>query len=443
MKKTPLLAWSLALVLLTLPLLARASAKIEHWTTAAGTRVYFVPTKALPILDVRIDFQAGSAYDPPGKSGLASLTTHLLDTGARVNASSLNEEQIAEKLADIAAHLSGSTDADRTGLSLRTLSSPQERVAALELLHALLVSPDFPEEALQREKTRAIAAIQEADTRPDTLAAKRFQQAIYPHHPYGVVATVASMNSLTREDVLAYWRTHFVARRAVISLIGDITRPQAEAIATQLTEGLPDAPKASASAADTLPPVTLPDAGTISLPHPAKQSHIHIGLPAIQRDAPDFFPFLVGNYVLGGGGFVSRLMKEVREKRGYAYSVYSTFDPHRLAGPFEIGLQTKRTQAADAIKVVDATLAAFLKEGPTPAELKAARQNLVDGLALRIDSNAKLLGYLAVIGFYQLPLDYLDSYADKVNAVTAEQVRAAFARYVRPAHLVTVTVAAD
>lgn len=438
MKKLPLLAWPLTLFLLALPLLAQAGTKIEHWTTASGTRVYFVATQALPILDVRIDFNAGTAFDPPGKAGLARLTTHLLDTGAHLEGQPLNEEQIAEKLADIAAQLAGSTDADRTGLSLRTLSSPKERAAALALLHALLTSPSFPDDALQREKTRSIAAIQEADTRPDTLAAKRFQQAIYPQHPYGTLATVTSVASLTREDVLNHWREHFGANRAIISLIGDITRAEAEAIAQDLTKGLPDAP-----AAKPLPPVTLPAATTIRLPHPAKQSHIHIGLPAIQRDDPDFFPFLVGNYILGGGGFVSRLMKEVREKRGYAYSVYSTFDPHRLPGPFEIGLQTQRAQATEAIKVVDATLNTFIKEGPTPAELKAARQNLVDGLALRLDSNAKLLGYLATIGFYQLPLDYLDRYADKVNAVTAEQIRAAFTRRVQPAHRVTLTVAAD
>ncbi len=434
MKKTFLLA----LFLLGLPLLSQAGAQIEHWNTVSGARVYFVATQALPILDVRIDFDAGSAYDPAGKSGLASLTTHLLDTGVRLGNEVLNEEQIAEKLADIAAQVSGSTDQDRAGLHLRTLSAPKEREAALQLLHALLTAPTFPEEAFLREKARSIAAIQEADTRPDTIAAKRFQQALYPGHPYGQIATVASMNLLTRDDVRQYWRDHFGARNAVISIIGDLSRAEAETLASRLTEALPDAPTAA-----PLPAITLPASETIRLPHPAKQSHLHLGMPALERNAPDFFPFLVGNYILGGGGFVSRLMKEVREKRGYAYSVYSTFDPQRLPGPFEIGLQTQREQAKQALEVVHATLNAFLKEGPTPAELKAAKQNLVDGLALRLDSNAKLLNYLAVIGFYKLPLDYLDTYADRVNAVTAEQIRAAFARHIQPAHLVTVAVAVD
>ncbi len=421
-----------------LPMQAQAGVNIEHWTAPSGARVYFVSSHALPILDVRIDFSAGTAYDPPGKSGVASLTNSLLDSGAKLGDVVLNEEQIAEKLADIAANLGMSTDADRAGVGLRTLVAPKEREAALALMRAVLSAPTFPDEVLAREKVRSAAAIQEAETRPDSIAARRFQQAIYPNHPYGVVPTVASIGAITRDDVTTYWRTHFGAHRAVVSIIGDVTRAEAELIAARLTDALPDAPDAV-----MLPVVTSPARIELRLPHPAMQSHIYIGLPAIKRGDADLFPLLVGNYVLGGGGFVSRLMKEVREKRGYAYSVYSYFDPRKLEGPFAIGLQTKRAQAADAIKVVEATLDGFLKNGPTPQELKAAQQNLVDGLALKLDSNAKILGYLAVIGFYGLPLDYLDNYAHKVEAVTAQQVREAFARHVKPEHMVTVVVAAD
>ena len=228
----------------------------------------------------------------------------------------------------------------------------------------------------------------------------------------------------------------------MVSIIGDITRAEAEALAAQLTDALPG-PATEASAETQLPAVTLPKRETIQLPHPAAQSHIHIGLPALKRGDADYFPLLVGNYVLGGGGFVSRLMKEVREKRGYAYSVYSVFDPRKLEGPFEIGLQTKRAQAGDAIKVVETTVAEFLKTGPSPTELRAAKQNLIDGLALRLDSNAKILGYLSLIGFYGLPLTYLDDFPRNVEAVTAQQVREAFARHVQREHVVTVVVAAD
>jgi zinc protease len=413
---------------------AQAGVKIEHWVAPSGARVYFVETHVLPILDVQADFSAGSAHEPAGKAGLAALTQGLLDAGA----GDLDEEKISARTVDIGAHFSGSADSDRAGISLRTLSSATEKNAALNLLQLVLTRPTFPDAVLAREKARSISAIKEADTRPDAIAAKRFAAAIYPDHPYGISATVESVGSVTRDDLVAFHRDYYSAKRAVISIIGDVDRAEAERIAQSLTEGLPaglpEAPLAE---------VKLPAKETIKVAHPAAQSHIHIGMPAVRRGDPDYFPLLVGNYSLGGGGFVSRLMKEVREKRGYAYNVYSYFMPRKLEGPFEIGLQTKRDQAQAALKVADDVLADFLKTGPTEAELVAAKKHLVDSLALRVDSNAKLLGYLSTIGFYNLPLTYLDDFPGKVNAVTTKAVRDAFARHVKSENLVTVIVATD
>lgn len=414
--------------------LAHAGVKIEHWVAPSGARVYFVETHALPIVDLQIDFAAGAAFDPPGKSGVAGLTRGLLDTGA----GGLDEEQIAGRVVDLGMRLSGSSDHDRASLTLRTLSSAKERDGSLELLRTLLTQPAFPAAPLAREKTRTIAAIQEADTRPDSIAAKRFAAALYPGHPYGAIATVDSVTAISRDDLVNFHRTFFGARRAVVSIIGDLTRAEAELIAQRLTDALPPGDSTM-----QVPPVQKPDSRTLRVPHPAAQSHIHVGVPAIRRGDPDFFALQVGNYSLGGGGFVSRLMKEVREKRGYAYSVYSYFAPRKLEGPFEIGLQTKRAQADEALKVARDVLTGFVASGPTEQELAAAKKNLIDGLALRIDSNAKLLGYLSVIGFYNLPLDYLDQYPAKIAAVTVKDVREAFQRHVKPEHLVTVIVATD
>ena len=414
--------------------LAHAGPQIQHWIAPTGAKVYFVENRDLPILDVRIDFVAGGARSPAGKSGVASLTAGLLEAGVV----GMDEEQISGRLVDLGAQLSSSSDHDMASVTLRTLSSAEEKTGALTLMRAVLSVPTFPEAVLAREKTRTIEAQKEADTRPDAIAGKRFAQALYPNHPYGSVATQDSVAKITRDDLVAFHQAHYVAQGAVISIIGDVSKSAAEAIAVQLTEALP----AGAGAAP-LPAVILPAREMIKLPHPAAQSHIHVGLPAMARTDPDYFALLVGNYTLGGGGFVSRLMKEVREKRGYAYSVYSYFAPRVLAGPFQIGLQTKREQAGDALKVVDDVLTKFLAEGPTTQELAAAQKNLIDGQALRIDSNAKLLGYLSLIGFHGLPLDYLDQFPRKVAAVTRAHVKAAFRRHVKPEHLVTVIVAVD
>ncbi len=416
---------------------AFAGPQIQHWVAPTGAKVYFVESHDLPILDVRIDFAAGGARNsmgPAGKAGVAGLAAELLMAGA----GSLDEELISGRLVDLGAILSSNADHDMASVTLRTLSSLEEKTGTLTLLRAILAAPTFPEDALAREKTRMIENLKEEETKPDSIAGKRFARALYPDHPYGNLATQESVGRIARDDLVAFHKAYYVARAAVISIIGDVSRSEAEAIAIQLTEAL--------SAGEPVPPlpaVALPQGGTIKLPHPAAQSHIHVGLPAIRRSYPDYFALLVGNYTLGGGGFVSRLMKEVREKRGYAYSVYSYFAPRVLPGPFQIGLQTKREQAQDALKVVDEVLTKFLAEGPTAQELAAAKKNLIDGQALRIDSNAKLLGYLSLIGFHNLPLEYLDQFPRQVAAVTRDDVKAAFRRHVKPENLVTVIVAAD
>lgn len=415
--------------------LVQAGPQIQHWVAPTGAKVYFVANRDLPILDVRIDFVAGGARSPADKAGVAGLVAALLDAGA----GDLDEEQISGRLVDLGVQLSSTADHDMASVTLRTLSSAEEKAGALALLRTVLAAPTFPEAALAREKTRSIEALKEADTRPDAIAGKRFAQALYPDHPYGNVATPESVARIGRDDLVAFHRAHYTARGAVVSIVGDVSRAEAEALAVELTEALP-----AGDAVAPLPAVRLPARATIKVAHPAAQSHIHIGLPAVRRSAaPDYFALLVGNYTLGGGGFVSRLMKEVREKRGYAYSVYSALSPRVLEGPLQIVLQTKREQAQDALKVVDEVLTKFLADGPTAQELAAAKKNLIQGQALRIDSNAKLLAHLSLIGFHGLPLDYLDQFPRRVAAVTQDDVKAAFRRHVRPEHFVTVIVAAE
>lgn len=426
------LIWAVFAMLVGQAPIALAGVQIQHWVAPSGARVYFVETRVLPIVDLQVDFAAGGAFDPKGKKGLASVTRSLMDAGA----GGLDEEAIAGRLVDTGARMGGSTDLDRAGFSLRTLSTKPEREAAIDLLRRVLQSPDFPAAILEREKARIVASIKEADTRPDSIAAKRFSAEVFGDHPYGPSATVESVSALAREDLVGFHRDYYAASRAVVSIIGDLSRGEAEEIAQQLTAGLPK----DGAGSIRLPDPATPERKLVRIAHPAAQSHIYIGMPGLRRGDPDYFPLIVGNYILGGGGFVSRLTQEVREKRGFAYSVYSYFLPLRVEGAFQIGLQTKREQADEALEVVDGTLRAFLEKGPTDDELKRAKRNLIDGFALRLDSNRKILEHLAVIGFYGLPLDYLDDYPKRVAQVTASQIRQAFARRVRPENLVTVVV---
>ena len=432
--KHSFLKLGLASLCLALAPLALAAPPIQQWTAPSGARVFFVETHALPMLDVQVDFAAGSAYDPDNKAGLASMTSGLLDNGA----GELDENQLAGRLADLGAQLSAGADLDRASVSLRTLAVADKRLPAVAILQAVLQAPRFDEAILQREKGRAISGLKESLTRPETLASRAFWRTLYLNHPYGRQTTPESLEHIERADILGFWRQHYAAQRASVTLVGDLSRADAEQLAQQLTENLP------AGVPRTEPaPVSDPVYSEVKIAHPASQAHLLLGLPALKRGDADFFPLTVGNYILGGGGFVSRLTKEVRDQRGYAYSVYSYFAPLQAAGPFQIGLQTKRAQAGDALKVVRQVLGDFLDKGPTAAELKAAKANIVGGFPLRLDSNKKLLDNVAVIGFYGLPLDWLDRYSQRVEAVTIADIRAAFARHVDPAHLTTVKVATD
>jgi zinc protease len=422
-----------AALLLGLPLSAQAALAIQHWQTPQGARVFFVESHELPMLDISVDFPAGSARDPAGKAGLAQLTQGLLDQGA----GGLSDTAIAHRLADVGAVLEGNFDRDRAGLTLRTLSSASEKDKALDTLARVLQRPDFPEAVVEREKRRQIAAIREAEADPATVADKAFYRALYGTHPYahdeaGEPATIAR---LTRADLQAFYRAHYSAPNAVISLVGDISRAEAGVIADRLAAGL-----SQSASVPALPTPTPAAASDIRIAHPSAQSHVLVGAVGMARSDPDYFPLFVGNYVLGGGGFDSRLMREVRDKRGYAYSAYSYFLPMMEAGPFELGLQTKLEQTDDALKVARDTLRQFIAEGPTEAELTQAKANLSGGFPLRIDSNKKILDYLAAIGFYRLPLDYLDTWVQRVEAVDVAAVKQAFARRIDPDKLVTVVV---
>jgi zinc protease len=421
------------LLLLASALPADARVQIEHWMTQSGVRAYFVESHALPIVDVSVDFAAGSAFDPRGRAGLGQLTLALMKGGS----ARYSEAELDRRIADAGAQLRDNFDLDRAGFALRSLSSEAERRTAVETLADIVQSPRFASEIFEREKARAIANAAEEETQPDHIAEKRLYALMYPSHPYGSTATPASLATITREDVERHYRDHYRTAGASVAIVGDLSLAAAKDLAEQLTSRL-------ASGGDAaLPSVAVPGAGqTVRVAHPSTQSHLLLGIPGMTRDDAEYFPLLVGNYILGGGGFASRLMSEVRSKHGLAYSVYSYFYPFERRGPFQVGLQTRRDQADEALRRVRDVISQFVTRGPTEAELEAAKKSLVGGFPLRIDTNRKLLEQLAVIGFYRLPVDWLEQYPARLEKVTLDQIREAFARRIDPQKLQIVVVGA-
>lgn len=445
MRLLPLLTRAAAVAALSFTAIspALAALPIQKWQQASGAQVWFIEAPGLPIVDIQIDFDAGGRRNPPEKRGLSGVMASMAGKGieARNGEPALDENQLGEAWADVGAGFSGDASADRLGFTFRSLTDPDLLARASHLAARELGEPAFPDAVWQRDRQRMVAAIRESNTRPATIAARAFNQAVYGNHPYGWENTEESLARLTVQDMRDFYRQMVRPCRAKASVVGAVTRAQADELVARLLSRLP------AGACEPLPPApeVAPLAAPLerSIPFASAQAHVLIGQPGYKRSDPDYFPMLVGNYILGGGGFVSRLVEEVRHKRGLSYSVYSYFAHGMHAGAFTLGLQTRPDQAEQAVQVSRDVVRRFVAEGPTAAELKAAKDFMIGGFALRLDSNRKLLDNLAGIAWYELPLDYLDTWTKQVEKVTAAEIRAAFARKLQPDRMVTVVVGAE
>jgi len=423
-------------VLLILSHQVYSAANIENWHTSQGSPVFYVETKGLPMVDIRLIFDAGSARDGD-QYGLASLTSALLDTGA----GPWNADQIANRFESVGAQFSTSVSKDMASLSLRSLTAEKLLQKSLKTLRAIVSQPVFNEADFQREKQRTLASLKHREESPGALASIAFAKVLFKDHPYahpgsGVVETVLSFSA---DDLKAFYKKYYVANNAMVVIVGDIKKQQAMEIAESLVVDL-----ATGTKPPVLTEVALPKQGIKQhIEYPSSQTHVLAGLVGMHRKDPDYFSLYVGNHILGGSGLVSQLFGEVREKRGLAYSAYSYFSPLLRKGTFTMGLQTRNDQTSQAVQVMQETLTNFVEQGPSEQELIAAKKNITGGFALRFDTNNKLTGYVSMIGFYQLALDYLEVFQQKVEAVTLESIRDAFNRRVKPENINTITVGAS
>ena len=423
---------SILVCLMTLGYCATAHAilPIEKLDSFKGSKGYFVQTKALPMVDIEVSIDAGDRYDPTGKSGLADMTAGLMNYGVRGAQGMLSEAQIADEIADLGANIGLSVSGERAILRIRSLSRKDLRDRAVKLAAAMLSSPTYQSTVVEREKQRMITSLLEAETKPEFVLERRFKKSIYGNYPLANTPTVKSVAAVSVNDLTQFHQQFYRTDRMIVSIVGDVDRSQANEIMQTLLQKIPQsgAPIAKLPELQRSPVESLAQR-EIQIPFDSQQAHIAMGMTAVTRINPDYFPLLVGNYILGGGGFVSRLMAEVREKRGLAYSVFSYFAPGKDTGIFQAGLQTKGDQAAMALEVMSSTIAKFIADGPTPSELLAAKSNLVNGYPLRIDNNRKLLDNVSAIAWNDLPLDTMEVWTKQVEAVTLEQVSAAFQKY--------------
>jgi zinc protease len=409
---------------------AQAILPIEKLDTYKGAKAYLVQTKTLPMVDIEVSIDAGDRYDPAGKSGLADMTAGLMNYGARGEKGLLSEAQIADEIADLGANIGLSVGGERAILRIRTLSRKDLRDRVVQLASAMLSAPTYDSNILAREKQRTITSLLEAETKPEYVLERRFKKMVYGTYPLADSPSVKSVGAITVSDLQKFHQQFYRGDRMIVSIVGDVDQAQANEIVQTLLNRIPrSGPEIAPLPQLQRSPVEPLVQREVQIPFDSQQAHIAMGMTAVARNNPDYFPLLVGNYVLGGGGFVSRLMSEVREKRGLAYSVFSYFAPGKDTGTFQAGLQTKSDQGSLALEVMSDTIAKFIADGPTPSELAAAKANLVNGYPLRIDNNRKLLDNVSSIVWNDLPLETMEVWAKQVDAVTLNQVSAAFQKY--------------
>jgi zinc protease len=388
---------------------------------------------SLPFVTLQLLIDSGSRTDPPGQEGLSYMTARglLLGTSKR-NVTAINEE-----LDFMGAALNASSGRDYTTVSLRVLKKDLDK--GLDLLMDALTQPTFPDEEIRREVEKTLAAIQSQEDQPDEVAEKAFQRDLFLTSPYAhpVHGTKESLSRLTREALVKFYRAYYHPNHSILTVAGDITADELKVkILPRFTNWpmaeIPEVPFVTTFAKE--PKVTKID-------REITQANIILGHVGVSRNNPDYYALTVMNYILGGGGFSSRLVEEIRDKRGLAYSVASFFDPGKYPGSFQIALQTKNASAREAIALSLEEMKRIRTQGVSEKELDAAKKYLMGSFPMRFDTQGKLVNFLTQIEYYGLGLDYPEKYPSLIRSVTREDVLRVAKAYLHPENVILVVVA--
>jgi zinc protease len=388
---------------------------------------------SLPFVTVQLLVNAGSWRDPAGQEGLAYIAAR----GLLLGASNHTVNEINEELDFMGASLSASASRDYAEVSLRVLKKDLDR--GLALFMEALTGPVFPEEEIRREIEKTLAQIQSSEDQPEYVAQKEFQKVLFQGNPYAhpVNGTRESVPRITREAVQGFYRSYYHPSNAILTVVGDITREELKSRLLHRLEAWPAA-NVPVSGFD----VKFEDGRkTVKIDRSITQANIILGHRGVERSNPDYYALSVMNYILGGGGFDSRLVEEVRNRRGFAYSVASYFDPGRYPGSFEILLQTKNASAAEAISIAIEEMKRIRMEPVSEKELDRAKKYLVGSFPMRFNTQAKMANFLSQVEYYGLGKDYPDKYASLIQSVTREEVLRVAEKYLHPDHYVLIIVA--
>ncbi len=395
---------------------------IQSWVNTDGVNVYFVQAPQLPMVDIDIVLDAGTARNMDTRP-LSYFANTLLDQGTK----SYSADVIAEKFEAVGAQFSVAVHQDIANMHLRSLTDPKALLPALALFADVIAHPSYEAETLNREKQNTITSLKYEAQKPSSIMKRAFYEILYPNGPYGrwTLGDEKSVESVTSEEVQSFHQKFYVKENVSIILVGDLSLEQANDISLEVISGLANGEKPQPfNKINTSDLIKKPEHKTIDFD--STQTHMILGMPALTREDADYFPLVVGNHILGGSSQNNRIFDTVRGEHGLAYSAYSHFSPMKVAGPFMVVCQTQNKNASKAKKMIEELINDFVEKGPTEQELIDAKKNILGGYALRFDSNESISGQLSYLAFYQLPLDYFNQYQVAVEKVSLDDIRAAY-----------------
>jgi zinc protease len=418
---------------MSMPEIADARLAVQRTVLENGLILLTSEQRSIPMVAIRLQLDAGSRLDGSGKEGLANLTSRLLTYGTRTR----NALQISETLDFIGASLSAGAGEDSASVTFTLLKKDLD--VGLNLLADILSASTFPLEEIDRQKQAVTASIKAKSENPGEIAEKRFFESLFPQSPYGrlIEGTEESVRRLERPSLVEFHKQYYRPNRSIMAVVGDISHDE---MIKKLAKAFQPWEKGTAPKNSFAPPASGP-AAWIRVNKSLTQANIVIGHDGITRSHPDYYAVQVMNYILGGGGFSSRMMDSIRNDRGLAYSVYSQFDAGKHVGSFQVVMQTKNETAQEAIRIANEEIKKIREKGVTEEELKAAKDYLIGSFPMRIDTNRRIAQFLTQVEYFDLGLDYMDRYPDLIRRVTRKDIARVAKTHLQPDKNIVVLVA--
>jgi zinc protease len=419
-------------VVIFLPATKAHAMNIQEVKSPGGVSAWLVEEHSVPLIALRFGFDGGNAQDPQGMEGLANFLASMMDEGS----GELTAKQFQERMEEIAMHMSFDDARDGFYGSFETLTENRDK--AIDLLSLAVNKPRFDPDAIERTRGQLQASLIQAARDPDRVASEQWAALAFAGHPYGRPAngTAGSVKKITRADLLAAHSRLLAKDTLKVVAVGDIDAKMLGGILDRVFGKLPG--KAKLSTVQQIVPNATERLKVIDMAVP--QSVARFGLPAMPRKDPDFMGAFVLNQIVGGGSMTSRLGLEIREKRGLAYSVYTSLQPFKYTSFLAGGVATKNEEIGQSLELIRSELNRIATEGPTEEELVNAKSYLIGSFALRFDTNAKIAGQLLFIQQEELGKDYVDRRNGEIQAVTMEKVKHVAKRMFEGQELITTIV---